>query len=164
MTLEQYLHEKVSHKKRINETKFVHNDKRYSTQKVDVVLIFINNKIQRSKLTSENLILLLKFALCILVFCIKVHSKNSDNICMETEQSRPTTRSTINEPRNYQVFLENFTQSTKRACLSLTFDIPTILRQVTGSPYKNITHDLFNTKVPYIALLSVHSAETFLTS
>ena len=106
MTLEQYLHEKVSHKKRINETKFVHNDKRYSTQKVDVVLIFINNKIQRSKLTSENLILLLKFALCILVFCIKAHSKNSDNTNIDTEKPSCTTSSTISKPRNHQVFLE----------------------------------------------------------
>jgi hypothetical protein len=142
----------------------VHNDKRYSTQKVDVVLIFINNKIQRSKLTSENLILLLKFALCILVFCIKAHSKNSDNTNIDTEKPSCTTSSTISKPTNHQVFLENFTQSTKRACLSLAFDIPTILRQVTGSSYKNIAHDLFSKKIPYIGLLSVHSAETFLRS
>ena len=140
----------------------MHNDKRYSTQKVDVVLIFINNKIQRSKLTSENLILLLKFALCILVFCIKAHSKNSDNTNIDTEEPSCASSSTISKPRNYQVFLENFTQSTKRACLSLAFDIPTILRQVTGSSYKSIANDLFNKKIPYIGLLSVHSAETFL--
>ncbi len=99
--------------------------------------------------------MLLKLALCFLVFCIKAHSKNSDNTNIDTEKPSSTTSNPI---------FENFTQGTKRACLSLTFDIPTILRQVTGAPYKNIAHDLFSRKIPYIGLLSVHSAEIFLRS